>query len=342
MREFIQKVRNGNDLGYEEMTEASLFMFDERTPEEEVGGFLTALADKGETAYEVAALAEVTRGMAITPDVPEAPYIDNCGTGGDGSDSFNISTTSSFVLAAAGVPVAKHGNRKISSRSGSSDVLEALGIRLEQDMGEAARQLREEGIAFLFAPRFHPKMKRIGQIRARLARRTIFNLTGPLTNPVPLASQFTGISRKDFTMAYASVLRMQGRKRAIVVCGAGGMDEASLAGPNDFVLLDHGDLIPFTLEAEDVGLESAPLSALKGGDGRENAEILRSVLGGERGPKFDAVAFNAGLGLFAAGHAETAKEGVGLAKDLILSGKAAEKLESVIRFHQQTKEAVTP
>ncbi|WP_424237414.1 anthranilate phosphoribosyltransferase [Bhargavaea ginsengi] len=342
MREFTQKVRNGNDLNYEEMTEAALFMFDERTPEEEVGDFLAALADKGETAYEVAALAEVTRGMAIAPDVPAAPYTDNCGTGGDGSDSFNISTTSAFVLAAAGVPVAKHGNRKISSRSGSSDVLEALGIGLEQDMKEAARQLREEGIAFLFAPRLHPKMKRIGRVRSRLGRRTIFNLTGPLTNPVPLESQFTGISRKDFTMGYASVLRMQGRKRAIVVCGAGGMDEASLAGQNDFVLLDHGDLIPFTLEAEDVGLQSAPLSALRGGDGRENAEILRSVLGGARGPKFDAVAFNAGLGLFAAGRAETAKEGVELAQDIILSGKATEKLESVIRFHQQAKEAVTP
>lgn len=342
MREFTQKVRNGNDLNYEEMTEAALFMFDEHTPEEEVGDFLAALADKGETAYEVAALAEVTRGMAIAPDVPAAPYTDNCGTGGDGSDSFNISTTSAFVLAAAGVPVAKHGNRKISSRSGSSDVLEALGIVLEQDMKEAARQLREEGIAFLFAPRLHPKMKRIGRVRSRLGRRTIFNLTGPLTNPVPLESQFTGISRKDFTMGYASVLRMQGRKRAIVVCGAGGMDEASLAGQNDFVLLDHGDLIPFTLEAEDVGLQSAPLSALRGGDGRENAEILRSVLGGARGPKFDAVAFNAGLGLFAAGRAETAKEGVELAQDIILSGKATEKLESVIRFHQQAKEAVTP
>lgn len=342
MREFTQKVRNGNDLNYEEMTEAALFMFDERTPEEEVGDFLAALADKGETAYEVAALAEVTRGMAIAPDVPAAPYTDNCGTGGDGSDSFNISTTSAFVLAAAGVPVAKHGNRKISSRSGSSDVLEALGIGLEQDMKEAARQLREEGIAFLFAPRLHPKMKRIGRVRSRLGRRTIFNLTGPLTNPVPLESQFTGISRKDFTMGYASVLRMQGRKRAIVVCGAGGMDEASLAGQNDFVLLDHGDLIPFTLEAEDVGLQSAPLSALRGGDGRENAEILRSVLGGARGPKFDAVAFNAGLGLFAAGRAETAREGVELAQDIILSGKATEKLESVIRFHQQAKEAVTP
>ncbi|MCM3087633.1 anthranilate phosphoribosyltransferase [Bhargavaea ginsengi] len=342
MREFTQKVRNGNDLNYEEMTEAALFMFDERTPEEEVGDFLAALADKGETAYEVAALAEVTRGMAIAPDVPAAPYTDNCGTGGDGSDSFNISTTSAFVLAAAGVPVAKHGNRKISSRSGSSDVLEALGIGLEQDMKEAARQLREEGIAFLFAPRLHPKMKRIGRVRSRLGRRTIFNLTGPLTNPVPLESQFTGISRKDFTMGYASVLRMQGRKRAIVVCGAGGMDEASLAGQNDFVLLDHGDLIPFTLEAEDVGLQSAPLSALRGGDGRENAEILRSVLGGARGPKFDAVAFNAGLGLFAAGRAETAREGVELAQDIILSGKATEKLESVIRFHQQAEEAVTP
>ncbi|WP_040226267.1 anthranilate phosphoribosyltransferase [Bhargavaea cecembensis] len=341
MREFTKKVRNGLDLNYEEMTEAALFVFDERTPEGEIAEFLGALADKGETAYEVAALAEVARSFALVPDFPEAPYTDNCGTGGDGSGSFNISTASSFVLAAAGVPVAKHGNRKISSRAGSSDVLEALGIRLGQDAEEAAEQLRREGIAFLFAPGYHPKLKRIGRIRRQLGRRTIFNLTGPLTNPAPLVTQFTGISRSDFTMAYASVLRMQGRKRAIVVCGAGGMDEASLAGPNDFVLLDQGDLIPFTLDAEDVGLTSAPPEAIRGGDGEENAAIIRRLLNGERGPHFDTVAFNAGIGLFAAGVADTAREGVRLAIETILSGKAMEKLEAVAAFHSRTeKEAI--
>ncbi|MET3574134.1 anthranilate phosphoribosyltransferase [Bhargavaea ullalensis] len=341
MRKFIRKVRNGKDLNYEEMTEASLFLFDERTSEEEIGEFLVALAEKGETAYEVAALAEVTRGLAIKPRVPDAPYFDNCGTGGDGSGSFNISTASAFVLAAAGVPVAKHGNRKISSKSGSSDVLEALGIRLEQDPEETAEQLRQEGLAFLFAPQLHPKMKRIGGVRQRLGRRTIFNLTGPLTNPMPLDTQFTGISRKEFTMGYASVLRMQGRQRAIVVCGAGGMDEASLAGPNDFVLLDRGDLIPFTLDAEDVGLDHAPASAIRGGDGRENAEIIRRLLSGEKGPHFDTVAFNAGIGLFAAGRTRTAKEGVELATGTLASGKAMEKLEAVTAFQQQyRKEAV--
>ncbi|SIT87174.1 anthranilate phosphoribosyltransferase [Edaphobacillus lindanitolerans] len=341
MREWIRKVRNGKDLNYEEMTEAALFLFDERTSEADIGGFLAALADKGETAYEVAALAEVTRSLALTPDVPPVAYTDNCGTGGDGSDSFNISTASAFVLSAAGVPVAKHGNRKISSKSGSSDVLEALGIRLEQSEEEMAEQLRREGIAFLYAPRFHPKMKRVGSVRQKLGRRTIFNLTGPLTNPVPLESQFTGISRKEFTMAYASVLRMQNRKRAVVVCGAGGMDEASLAGPNDFVLLDRGDLIPFTLDAEDVGLDAAPPSAIRGGDGRENAGMIWRVLKGVRGPHFDTVAFNAGIGLFAAGRARTAREGVDLAIDTLESGRAMEKLEAVTAFQQQySKEAV--
>lgn len=263
--------------------------------------------------------------------------MDNCGTGGDGANTFNISTTASFVLAGAGVKLAKHGNRKVSSSSGSSDVLEALGVRLDFSADELTYLLEKEGLAFIFAPHVHPKMKRIGAIREEIGERTIFNLVGPLTNPFPLASQFTGISKSDFAMEYASVLAMLGRERAIVVSGAGGMDEASLAGQNSFVLLDRGDLIPFTLTADDVGLEAAPLSAIRGGDAKENAEIIRSVLSGERGPYFDTVVFNAGIGLFAAGRVGTVQEGVKRAIDSILSGRALRKLEAIVSFSNEVK-----
>lgn len=337
MRGFIDKVQAGTHLTYEEMKEAAKILFDEETEAQEIEEFLIALSEKGETALEIAALASVMRGFANYVEIPEGLFMDNCGTGGDGVNSFNISTTTAFVLAGAGAQVAKHGNRKISSAAGSADVLEALGVRLDFSPEETTELLRQEGITFLYAPNVHPKMKRIGAIRQKIGKRTIFNLVGPLTNPVPLSTQFAGISKLDFTMEYASVLHMLGRERAVVVSGAGGMDEASLAGQNAFVLLDQGDLIPFTLTAEDVGLTSAPLSAIRGGDAKENAEILRAVLSGKRGPHFDTVVFNAGIGLFANGQAETIKEGVAQAKDSILSGRALQKLEAVIAFGRKVE-----
>lgn len=341
MRGFIANVQAGIHLTYEEMKEASQILFDEETDAKEIEVFLIALSEKGETALEIAALASAMRGFANYVEIPEGLFMDNCGTGGDGVNSFNISTTTAFVLAGAGAQVAKHGNRKISSAAGSADVLEALGVRLDFSPEETTELLRQEGITFLYAPNVHPKMKRIGAIRQKIGKRTIFNLVGPLTNPVPLSTQFAGISKLDFTMEYASVLHMLGRERAVVVSGAGGMDEASLAGQNSFVLLDQGDLIPFTLTAEDVGLTSAPLSAIRGGNAEENAEVLRAVLGGKRGPHFDTVVFNAGIGLFANGQAETIKEGVEQAKDSILSGRALQKLEAVIAFGRKVERKET-
>ncbi|MCG7335190.1 anthranilate phosphoribosyltransferase [Sporosarcina sp. ACRSM] len=335
MRKYIEKVKKKNHLLYEEMLEASKYIFDERTDSQEIIDFLVALSRKGETAQEVAALANVMKSYAVQLDVPEGVYMDNCGTGGDGSNSFNISTASAFVLAGTGVAVAKHGNRKISSAAGSSDVLEALGIHADFSEEESMAMLDQEGITFLFAQKVHPKMKRIGAIRQQIGKPTIFNLVGPLTNPLPLKTQFTGINRPDFVMDYASVLRMLGRERAIVVSGAGGMDEASLAGQNTFVLLDKGDLIPFSLTADEVGLDHAPASAIRGGDAKENAAIIRSIFQGKRGPHFDTVAFNAGIGLFANGHVTTIQEGIKRATDCILSGKALQKLEAVVAFSEK-------
>ena len=263
------------------------------------------------------------------------PYLDNCGTGGDGSNSFNISTASAFVIAAAGVRVAKHGNRKISSHAGSHDVLEELGIRNNLTLKEVRKMMDQTGMAFLYAPNMHPAMKRIGGIRRRIGLPTIFNLVGPLTNPVPLHAQYTGIHRKEFVMEYASVLSRLGRKRAVVVSGAGGLDEATLAGRNTFVLADHGDLIPFTLTAEEVGLTAASLESIKGGDATRNAEIIRAVMNGTRGPQFDTVVFNSGIGLFAEGLVQSVPEGVRLAEACILSGKAKGKLNEVVEFCDQ-------
>ncbi|GGA27455.1 anthranilate phosphoribosyltransferase [Psychrobacillus lasiicapitis] len=337
MRNFIEKVEKNEHLQYEEMIEASRLMFDEATELQTIADFLIALSKKGETANEVAALATVMKSFALKLNEPAGNYMDNCGTGGDGLKSFNISTTSAFVLAGAGASVAKHGNRKISSAAGSSDVLEALGIDTTISSEASMDLLAREGLTFLYAPSVHPKLKRIGQVRQQIGKPTIFNLIGPLTNPIELAAQYTGINRPDFTMEYATVLQMLGRERAIIVCGALGMDEASLAGKNSFVLVDKGDLIPFTLTPEDVGLRAAPVTAIRGGDAFENAKIMRSVLQGERSPFFDTVIFNAGVGLYANAMVGTIQEGVKLAADSILSGKALAKLESVIDFSNNAR-----
>lgn len=338
MEAIRHKVQQNEHLMYEEMIEAAKWMFQEETPKDDIARFLTALSAKGETAHEVAALAVVMRSFALDVPAKAGIYMDNCGTGGDGLNTFNISTTSAFVLAGAGVKMAKHGNRKISSASGSADVLEALGIHTDITIDQTLALLEQEGIAFLYAPNVHPKLKRIGEVRRALGKPTIFNLVGPLTNPVPLATQFTGINRPNFVMEYASVLQMLGRERALVVSGPQGLDEASLAGQNTFVLVDKGDLIPFSLTAEDAGLNYAPLEAIRGGNADENAVIMRKLLAGEQSAYLDTVLLNAGIGLFGHGTAQTVKEGVDMAKDSIASGRALEKLEAVVAYSEKIKE----
>lgn len=339
MMDSIQrKVQQRQHLMYEEMIEAAQWMFQQETPKDAIAQFLIALSAKGETAHEVAALATVMRSFALQVPAEGGGYMDNCGTGGDGLNTFNISTASAFVLAGAGVKMAKHGNRKISSASGSADVLEALGIHTNISIEQTLTLLETEGIAFLYAPNVHPKLKRIGEVRRALGKPTIFNLVGPLTNPVPLATQFTGINRPNFVMEYASVLQMLGRERAIVVSGPKGLDEASLAGQNTAILVDKGDLIPFALTAEDVGLHYAPLEAIRGGNADENATIMRKLLAGEQSAYFDTVLLNAAIGLFSQGTAQTVQEGVEMAKDSIFSGRALQKLEAVVAFSEKIKE----
>lgn len=341
LQPLTDRLKQQQHLVFDEMVEAAQLIFNEETPKEHIADFLVAMSAKGETAAEVAGLATVMRSHAVQVDVPDGIYIDNCGTGGDGLHSFNISTTSAFVLAGGGLLVAKHGNRKVSSSSGSSDVLEALGIELVPSVEQTVDLLEKHGIAFLHAPNMHPKLKRIGEIRQAIGKPTIFNLAGPLTNPVPLKTQFVGINRPAFTTDYAQVLHLLGRERAIVVSGSQGMDEASLDGENTFVLLDHGDIIPFKLRAEDVGLTPQPLSAIRGGDAVENAAIMRDLLAGKQGPYFDTVILNAGIGFFAYGLADTMKDGIELARDSIFSGRALEKLNAVVAYSQQAKEGTS-
>lgn len=337
LQQYTKGVLAGEHLLFNDMLVAAELLFNEQTPADDIAAFLVALSQKGETAHEVAALATVMKSYALQVDAPAGIYIDNCGTGGDGLDTFNISTTSAFVLAGGGIPIAKHGNRKISSKSGSSDVLEALGIHTFATVEETLTLLEQEGIAFLYAPSVHPKLKRLGEIRRAIGKPTMFNLVGPLTNPVPLKTQFVGINRPNFVMEYASVLQMLGRDRAVVVSGTRGMDEASLEGQNTFVLVDNGDLIPFALRAEDAGLPETPLEAIRGGDAQENAQILRDLLNGKQSPYFDTVLLNSGIGFFAYGHAASVKEGVEMARDSILSGRANDKLQAVIAFSEKIK-----
>lgn len=334
---YIERIQSKEHLSFQEMTEAAKLIFNEETPLQDIENFLVALSHKGETAAEIAGLATVMRSHAVAIDAPEGIYIDNCGTGGDGLQSFNISTTSAFVLAGAGIPIAKHGNRKVSSLAGSSDVLEALGIGLLSSPEQTAQLLSLHGIAFLHAPNLHPKLGRIGEVRRKIGKPTIFNLVGPLTNPVPLETQFVGISRPQLATDYAQVLHLLGRKRAIVVSGTSGMDEASLAGENTFVLLDHGDILPFKLRAKDVGLTAYPLEAIRGGDPVENAQILKDVLSGVESPYFDTVLLNAGIALFAYGKAATMKEGIALAKESITSGRALQKLQALVQYSQEAE-----
>jgi len=330
MKQYLEKLINGENLTTEEMSAATNLCFLPETTDTEIAAFLTALKMKGETADEIAGLVEVIRSHSTVKTGFLPNIIDNCGTGGDQSNSFNISTTAAFVLAGAGVPVAKHGNRSISSRTGSADVLEHLGVSLTFSDEQVEEILRENNIVFLFAPHVHAKLAHFMKVRKELGLPTIMNLIGPLTNPVELDTQLLGVYRRDMLEVLAKSLHKLGRRRAIVLNGAGYMDEASLAGENHLVLLENGKITPFTLHPEEVGLPVYDNDAIKGGTAKENARILLDVLQGKPGPYLDTVLLNAGIGLYASGIADSIKDGVERARKSIFEGKALERLEGLI------------
>lgn len=269
MKSYLAKLAERQTLTEDEMSRAAQALFSTDITESEMAAFLMALKAKGETAGEIASLVRVMRKEARSVQPHCVNVMDNCGTGGDGSQSFNISTTSAFVLAGAGVKVAKHGNRSISSKTGSADVLEELGVNLFLEPEMMKELLEENGITFLFAPSIHPNSARIMKVRKELKIPTVFNLLGPLTNPVQLDTQLLGINRRDMLELFAEVLHKLGRKRAVVVHGAGSMDEASLQGENSLVLLEEGDIIPFTLHPEEVNLPIYGNEEIRGGNAKE-------------------------------------------------------------------------
>jgi len=301
----------------------------------QIGAFLAALGTKGETAEEITGCAQAMRHSA-TPVRPQSrELVDTCGTGGDGGHTFNISTTAALVAAGAGLRVAKHGNRSISSRCGSADVFAALGVRVDLPPERVAACIDEVGIGFLFAPALHPAMKHAMGARRELGVRTVFNVLGPLTNPAGAAVQVLGVFDAGLTETLASVLQALGTRAAYVVHGADGLDELSTTGPNRVSELRNGAVRTFTLDPLTLGLLRCKLADLQGGDATTNAMLTRAVLQGERGPRRDVVVLNAAAALTAAGHASDLCEGLALAARAIDTGRAMDMLEHLVAFSNE-------
>jgi anthranilate phosphoribosyltransferase len=295
---------------------------------------LVALAMKGESSAEVAGAAAAMRRRVVPIPHSQALAVDTCGTGGDGRGTFNISTAAALVAAAGGVPIAKHGNRSVSSRSGSADVLAALGVPIEVEAEVAGRALDTIGIAFLFAPRLHPAMREVMPVRRALGVRTVFNLLGPLTNPAGAQAQVLGVYARDKVELLARVLLELGVRHALVVHGHDGLDEITTTGPTFVAEVRDGALRTFTVEPEEVGLERVPLDALLGGTPEENAARMETLLAGEgERPLVEVVALNAGAALYVGGQARTLREGVEMARALLAEGAGARKL-AALRDHR--------
>ncbi|MBW2472164.1 MAG: anthranilate phosphoribosyltransferase [Deltaproteobacteria bacterium] len=338
IKEAISRVIERKDLNEKKMVEVmNEIMNGEATPAQ-IGSFITALRMKGETIEEISGAAIVMREKAtriptgVAVDKGEI-LVDTCGTGGDSSGTFNVSTATAFVVAAAGIPVAKHGNRSISSHCGSADVLEALGVNLELTPEQVGNCVREVGIGFLFAPMLHGAMKYAIGPRREIGIRTIFNVLGPLTNPAGANVQLLGVYSPDLCEKIARVLARLGSLRAMVVCGAGNIDECTVTGDTQVAELSNNDVKTYTVRPEDVGLSRSRLADLKGGDTPdESATILRDVLGGADGPKRSMLLLNSGAALYVAGRVPGLKTGVEQAADILDSGAALAKLDALIKF----------
>ncbi len=343
IKESVAKVVIGEDLSQSEMEETmNEIMSGEATPAQ-IGAFITALRMKGETVEEITGAATVMRAKAtkidITHLVADGTILDTCGTGGDGTNTFNVSTATAFVAAGGGTTVAKHGNRAVSSKCGSADVLETLGVKLNIPHSDVAKCLKEVGIGFLFAPLFHGAMKYAAGPRQEIGLRTIFNVLGPLTNPAGATAQVLGVYDQGLTEKIALVLGKLGTAQAFVVCGEGTFDEISITSPTRVSHLKDGKVQTFDISPEDFGFKRANIDAIKGGDTEENADIIKKILEGEKGPKRDMVVFNTGAAFAAAGLDPDIEKGIERAKEAIDSGKAKEKLNELVLFTQSCETA---
>jgi anthranilate phosphoribosyltransferase len=335
IQEALAQLLEGRDLTRTEARDVmNQIMSGEATPAQ-MGGFLVALRLKGERASEIAGCAEAMREHVLSVRPRRDDLVDTAGTGGDGARTFNISTTAALVAAAAGAGVAKHGNRAVSSASGSADVLEALGFRLDLDPPQIERSIDELGFGFLFAQVHHPAMRHAAPVRRELATRTIFNVLGPLTNPAGARAQVVGVYAPELVETIASVLATLGARRAFVVHGAGGIDELSPLGPNLVCEVVDGDVKRREIDPQDFGVPRCSSADLAGGTPEENAAVVHEIFSGAPGPKREAVLLNAAGAIAAAGHAAGLPEGYGLAAEAVDSGAAAERLEALVAFSQQ-------
>jgi anthranilate phosphoribosyltransferase len=328
----IQLLLDGHHLSREDAHELMGSIMDGEATPAQIAGFLVALRTKGETADEIAGFAEAMREHVVPVTPQRAPVVDIVGTGGDGAGTFNISTAAALVAAAAGAAVAKHGNRAASSAAGSADVLEALGIDIEQPPGRIARSIDELGFGFMFARAHHPAMRFVAPVRREIGIRTVFNVLGPLANPAGARDGVFGVYSAELALTYAEALAELGARRAFVVHGAGGLDEISPFGTSLVVEIVDGDVREWELDPRDLGVEPGDPAALQGGGAEENAAIVRTVLGGEPGPRRDAVLLNAAGALVAAGLVEDFVEGIALAAETIDSGAAHSRLDALVAF----------
>ena len=328
----LAELLDGHDLPREQARDVmDEIMRGEATPAQ-IGGFLVALRVKGETADEIAGCAEAMREHVLPVRPQRDDLVDTAGTGGDGARTLNISTAAAIVAAAAGAGVAKHGNRAVSSASGSADVLEALGFRLEQPPERIARSIDELGFGFMFAPSHHPAMRHAAPVRSELAARTVFNVLGPLTNPAGARAQVIGVYAPELVPTMAAVLSQLGARRAFVVHGAHGIDELSPAGPNLVCEVVDGAVIEREIDPLELGVPRCSPEELRGGSPEDNARTIRAIFAGADGGSRDAILLNAAGAIAAAGHAEDLREGLELARTAVDSGAAAAKLEELARF----------
>ncbi len=327
IREAIAKLAGKEDLTYEEARGVMEEMMDGAATQAQMGGFLMALSMQGETIDEITAFATVMREKGVKLK-PEREVIDIVGTGGDQVGTFNISTTSAFVVAAGGVPVAKHGNRSVSSKSGAADVLERLEIPVALSAEQNEEILKKTGICFLFAPVYHSSMKHAAPVRRELGVRTVFNILGPLSNPAAATMQLLGVYDKKLAEPMARVLANLGVTRGVAVCGEDGLDEITLTGETQVHEIRFGEITSYTITPEQFGLARCPLDQLIGGTPEENAQITLDILyGRETGPKRDVILMNAGMSLYLGIDGIALADGIEMAKDLLESGKAKEKYE---------------
>ncbi len=335
LKPFIARVATGEPLTREEAREAFTVMMSGEATDAQIGGLLMGMRVRGETVEEITGAVEVMREKMLPVEAPE-DAIDIVGTGGDASGSYNISTASAFVAAGADVPVAKHGNRALSSKSGAADVLAALDVNLDLTPERITRCIEEAGVGFMFAPMHHAAMKHVGPARVQLGTRTIFNLLGPLSNPAGVKRQLVGVFSREWVEPLAHVLNGLGCEAAWVVHGNGGLDEISPSGPTAVAELRNGEVRTFEISPEDAGLSRRDFEEIRGGDAEHNAKALRAVLSGEKNAYRDAVLLNAGAALVVAGKAADIADGVKLAAESIDSGRARTALEKLVEVSNAT------